>query len=1585
MIIRYGGGNSGIKEYLEEGRKVDRHFTRDELDHRYTLDGNLALTQHVIDSIADHGQERYLHISLSFNEPDVDIEKMSEVYEDYKSKLMTAFKDDEFNIYSEIHWPKIKEVYNHRKEMMEPRFPHIHVVIPKRNVLADRHLDPVGLHEKAEKYLDAIQEKLNREHGLSSPRNSPRIGTDHYIQALDRYKEKEFKSKNGELKQTIHSRLVSENIRNFSDFKSLVEEYGHVVTRNAGTDKEYLAVKPIGDTKFTNLKGSIFDKAYITQRALIIEPLTDAQVDKRLESWAQYRSREIRYIDPASEKVRNTYRAYSLPEKRNYLDQLEAYHAERYSRKINVNSSKLPSAPARDYEHGYSKFTTGGQAEGARDLHELRSRNMDNLKEGWSTKAGLLLSSDENNGLHFRDANRNAGLRHNPSNRGAEGRGRTLIDEAGIAGLNEKFARLQRSMLPELVKEKRFSSLNELRKQGTPIFGDSSSTHRFASAEYFPTTKTFAYGISSVSLTLIHGKLSHAAEQSDKERYSNIRRELRPESLLAYAQLHFGVDPDKHKITYAKDGSARINVGKYNYNVSDFLTKHIKLDWNDASKILKELYEKQQNGIAKEPLKRNDHLSAWKEFRTVHYPKAVTNYNELRRVLNVDSNLQLKQINSEFFSTRKKVYSDKSLSREERLFALSLNTLTKLQEIEALREKVRDQRQEIIRVKYPYSDLFAKYVNQSEAYQVQPLDKLRAQYRPEVTDDENTIGHSKPMGIHHLPTGAEAAQRAKLIAKLHQKDEEIKELKVKMKDLQAHPHEKGGVVFSQKSTGQIYFINQPDKVVLNKKTSHDEVALGLLYAMERFGPHLDIKGTKEFKEQIVTVAAEQKMDVQFTDPALNKALSEKRRELGLELPPTNSIEVADLKLDPNLPKDEAIDKALIESKVAELNRVNTHAEEISSKPIVDQLEFAKLNEYRDKILAETLNKQEFLLKDAYTVDGGFEYRQETVETLAKQDIQAFELLKDSPQQQYMARIIEDRYKLITEDTQTAKGYGQTYRDYIQEHGGKELALTIDAVKQIDMDTYAKTGVKFLPPEERAAEAIARNNADLEALSTNSTVVEAKPDEKASPATPSSTIDQADASDEIASLDDFNNDLAGLDQYADYESFAFDTDDVAYEVVEPTDETPDYQAGQALESFAEPQVAGIASEDTSQPVNAHASIEASERSSQPDTSTVAGAQDVSYSYRLETLNTEERNPEHENATTAIDARPESYKDFAKDLAKEATVDTAAGLAASAAGIDPVTSTVTTEVAKAWHEADSKDSEKVKDSSFSLQAKDTIKENAESVETYRTEMNEYSANHVDPVKDVQNLYASKDTDSKQLAIEAIASNWGSESYRDEFKKEMRDQEFANFAEDRLSTKVELQHIEHAVIKDKEIAEAFVIDRVMAGDIRSSIQTMDVKQLDQTSRVFEQLSSSSNADEIWQRNPEHVDKWFSGDIDRFEETAYKLQDAIDLRRDELSDMQMAQERYESFERPDIEPFKADEVRASLVEQWKIDREAEAEAGIEGSLHSTAIYAEENPARDMWVQDKLDKLEADHYSQQLTGTDASTVEAEKTYNHEM
>ncbi|EFD8955147.1 relaxase, partial [Escherichia coli] len=76
MIIRYGGGNYGIAEYLENGRKAEREYTRDELDHRFIIDGDLATTNKIIESIEDKGQERYLHITLSFAENEISEETL---------------------------------------------------------------------------------------------------------------------------------------------------------------------------------------------------------------------------------------------------------------------------------------------------------------------------------------------------------------------------------------------------------------------------------------------------------------------------------------------------------------------------------------------------------------------------------------------------------------------------------------------------------------------------------------------------------------------------------------------------------------------------------------------------------------------------------------------------------------------------------------------------------------------------------------------------------------------------------------------------------------------------------------------------------------------------------------------------------------------------------------------------------------------------------------------------------------------------------------------------------------------------------------------------------------------------------------------------------------------------------------------------------------------------------------------------------------------------------------------------------------------------------------------------------------------
>ena len=57
MIVEIGGGNSGIAEYLEKGLKQGRIFSRDELDHRVVLDGDLELTNKIINSIEDNQSE----------------------------------------------------------------------------------------------------------------------------------------------------------------------------------------------------------------------------------------------------------------------------------------------------------------------------------------------------------------------------------------------------------------------------------------------------------------------------------------------------------------------------------------------------------------------------------------------------------------------------------------------------------------------------------------------------------------------------------------------------------------------------------------------------------------------------------------------------------------------------------------------------------------------------------------------------------------------------------------------------------------------------------------------------------------------------------------------------------------------------------------------------------------------------------------------------------------------------------------------------------------------------------------------------------------------------------------------------------------------------------------------------------------------------------------------------------------------------------------------------------------------------------------------------------------------------------------
>ncbi len=266
MLIRCKGYNSGVKEYLEEGRKSGRELTRDELDERIILDGNLDLTEMIYKSIPDKGQDRYLTFTLSFKEEQIDEEKLSEITQEFKSFLMKSYTSEEYNFYAEAHIPKIKTMEDRKTGESVDRKPHIHIVIPRKNLLSGNEMNPVGSYKQNEKYLEAFQEFINQKYVLESPRENMRMTPTGYADMLSRYKGDEFRAKNKEFKLKILQRIQEKGIRTRQSFYNLVAEYGETKIRNAGKENEYIAVKLDGDKKFTNMKETIFSDEFIVNR-----------------------------------------------------------------------------------------------------------------------------------------------------------------------------------------------------------------------------------------------------------------------------------------------------------------------------------------------------------------------------------------------------------------------------------------------------------------------------------------------------------------------------------------------------------------------------------------------------------------------------------------------------------------------------------------------------------------------------------------------------------------------------------------------------------------------------------------------------------------------------------------------------------------------------------------------------------------------------------------------------------------------------------------------------------------------------------------------------------------------------------------------------------------------------------------------------------------------------------------------------------------------------------------------------------------------------------------------------------------------
>jgi hypothetical protein len=410
MLIRVSGYNAGIQQYLEEGTKTGREYTRDELDKRVILDGDLDLTRMIYESLPDKGQSRYTTFTLAFGEDNIDPEILHNITQEFKEFAMYAYQGDEFNFYAEAHLPKIKLVKDKRTGDMIERKPHIHIVVPRKNLLSGNEANPLGMHDGNVKYLEAFQEYINQKYKLSSPREHVRADIKDAASVLSRYKGDDFYGKNREFKQSLVKQVIEQGIQSRAQFYALVGQHGETRVRNQGKPNEYIAVKIPGDAKYTNLKDTIFHDDFIVRRELKKAPLDEKIIMNRLLEWP-VRAKEIKYVSKAGPNFRKLY-GKSSPEERARL--LAASEAKFYQTYGDHHDRVQPSQRQRDNQSGTAQASRRVPGRATDGLQNLSLSDVANHRQAGSTGSRdgpLLLPADAHLHLGQPQPGRDSGLR----------------------------------------------------------------------------------------------------------------------------------------------------------------------------------------------------------------------------------------------------------------------------------------------------------------------------------------------------------------------------------------------------------------------------------------------------------------------------------------------------------------------------------------------------------------------------------------------------------------------------------------------------------------------------------------------------------------------------------------------------------------------------------------------------------------------------------------------------------------------------------------------------------------------------------------------------------------------------------------------------------------------------------------------------------------------------------------------------------------------------------------------------------------------------------------------------------------------
>ncbi|EBJ1026282.1 hypothetical protein DO109_22880 [Salmonella enterica] len=802
MLARISGGNDGIAYYLEHGNKQGREYTRDELDNRLILDGDLSLTESVIKTIPDNGQERYLHISLSFYESEISEQILKDVVQDYKILLMNAYHEDEYCFYAEAHLPKIKYITDSKTGETVERKSHIHIVIPETNLVTGKHLNPRGRGELYINHLDAIQEHINNKYNLVSPKDGVRVSDHNHANVLSRSKGDLFRERQSELKQTILDYVEKENILSDNEFIQLLKRFGEVREYNKGTDRRYFGVRPEGDSKFIRLKSPLFSRQYISERSIPLVKPSPAQTESRLKEWTGKTSHEIKHIHPAGEKVRKNYASLKGEAQRHRLQEIIRNYDKKYQlQRENGRQGNPESRTQRDTGKPVSDKTIRlSRLSERRLVYGLHGRS----GRSASNKPELLLQTYEYSDI--------------------SATGREKIDpDRYVRRLQERAGgRIIHSPVESAIKKTLYNE------------------------EELPLLKV-------------------------------IRSEINAERYLSYLHVRYNIDPFQHTVTFARDGSPRFRAGNRNMNASDFLTKHMNLEWEDAKRTLLDIWHEQKENSP---------------FPQIRAKVSLTRQQARERFV--------------FFNEHKKWVNDEIKKRHAENLAEYKRSLRDLLAIRDNRER-EVGRGYIIFKKMEKEDMI-NGLRQACFYQINAHFN---HWQPERGNDM-ALGDAlkklirNPVEGNSITSG-DVPEVYSVARRIHTQQRVEEYVKRELTDLVPHKVSPKEIRYLDPKTTQTVFTDKGEHIRISGEVTQDKAEAMLLYAKEKYGGVLKLNGSEEFKTACAMAAAEKGMNIILKPDQYHEMMQTRLAEIQAEkaINQENTLQPAERETQPEAVKPES--------------------------------------------------------------------------------------------------------------------------------------------------------------------------------------------------------------------------------------------------------------------------------------------------------------------------------------------------------------------------------------------------------------------------------------------------------------------------------------------------------------------------------------------------------------------------------------------------------------------------------------------------------------------------------------------------------